>query len=135
MGKLELTIDPVQFSVTIKACRGGKGASQDKAIVAGNVPTKTGGLKSVTVIIWETVALLPEQSVTLQVRMTCPVPQILNPRILSVGILVTVMVGVQLSDAVRGCVKGKRSSQEMVIFGGAACVMTGGVVSTIVIFC
>ena len=56
---------------------------QEYVAAAGTV--SVGGMLSTTVITWLTELLLPAQSVAVQVRMICPVPQADSPALLSVG--------------------------------------------------
>ena len=74
--------------------------------------------------------MLPEQSVTDQVRIICPVPQGVNPAVLSTGgPVVVVALASQPSLAFSGKAAGSGDPQLIVVLAGGAPVMTGGVTS------
>ena len=87
-----------------------------------------GGVLSFTMIVWLAETEFPEQSVTVQIRIICPVPQGPMPLKSSEGGPVEVIPVSQLSDAVRAT-GGGMFPQETEILAGTEPVITGAVLS------
>ena len=121
-----------QSSVAVRGIAGGKGDVQLRLIFAGTLLI-TGRAASLSVISWLAVVVLPEQSVTLQLRTRVPRPQASKPLLSSTGRPVAETLASQSSEADSGAAGGS-TPQLMVIFPGTGLSIVGGPPSCKVIF-
>src|SRR5918994_854988 len=100
-----------QLSVAVTLAAVGT-AAQSTVVLAGT-PAKTGAVLSVTVIVWVAVAVLPQLSVAVQVRVMVPQPS----TTLFTSVKLTVIVGSQLSVAVTLAAVGTAAQSTVVLAG------------------